>query len=171
MFNVNSFLNNPIKKITSLEELMYNPEKYFINIDDSNSIMKIYDRLDLEYLEGAIIIKYNNKVLMDFKLWDLIDQLWSYFLNIIEDYYDKGIAETYFPDQPNKIILKKSTNYSLIFTVDNSEWNLREHDFLESLLNGAEHFFTKINAYTKHQNEYYKDEINRINNLKKLIST
>jgi hypothetical protein len=164
-------LNNPNKKITSLEELMNNPDKYFINIDDSNSIMNIYDRLDLEYLEGAIIIKYNHKNLMDFKLYDLIDQLWSYLLNIIEDYYDEGIAETYFPDQPVKIILKKSTNNNLIFTVDNYEWNLKEYDFLDNLLNGAEQFFKKMNTYSKHYNEYYNDELNRINKLKKLIST
>ena len=37
----------------------------------------------------------------------MIDQLWSYILNIIEEYNINGESEVYFPDSPNKIKIKR----------------------------------------------------------------
>lgn len=170
VFHITSYLNNPNKKITDLNQLIYNPEQYFIDIDDSISIMKIYDELDYEYLHGAICIMYGDKCLMDYRLWDLIDQLWSYFINLIEDFYNTDFAETYFPDQPIKITISRSDKSNIIFTLNSSEWILNKHGFLSSILNGAQNFFIRMDAYAVSKNEYYINEINRIIRLKKILS-
>lgn len=167
MVYVKSFLNNPTREVTDLNEMLQSPEMYFIDIDDSKSIINIYNRLDLDYLNGAILYKYNNEVLMDFRLWDLIDQLWSYIINLIEDFIDNDIAETYFPDQPIKISISKVSNSTVLFSVNSKQWQLERDCFLKSLLDGAENFFIKMTTYSKHRNEYYEDELGRIRSLRK----
>ncbi|WP_269774509.1 hypothetical protein [Bacillus siamensis] len=53
-------------------------------------------QLDTNYLSGAIILKYSEQELLDATMWDLVDQLWAYFLNLIEETIETGESETFF---------------------------------------------------------------------------
>ena len=73
MFILKSYLKRPSAKITSLQDINQRAEDYFINIDDKDSILKIKDKIEPNYIEGVIYLEYYGVILMDFTYWDLID--------------------------------------------------------------------------------------------------
>lgn len=169
MFYITTFLKNPLQKITNLDEIKFNTEKYFVDINNSKRIVEFLSILDFDYLDGAILIRYNDEIIMDSTLWDLIDQLWSYILNLIQEFINTGEAETFFPDQPVKIKLKKITKSTVLFSVYNNSWQFDTNSFIKSLLDGAEVFFDKMAIYNINEENYYKDELLRIMLLKKVL--
>lgn len=56
-----------------------------------------------KYVNGALRIVINDKVFLDESVQDLIDQLWEYFLNLIEEIDEKGSGTFSFPDQSLRI--------------------------------------------------------------------
>ena len=75
---INSYILKPGHEVVPLKT--YDD---FINVKDSEKLLEIEDNLDDFYLDGAIEIKYKEQLLLDLDDWDLIDQLWSYILNLI----------------------------------------------------------------------------------------
>lgn len=132
-------------KIENLNKVIEKPNHFFFNIDNKLEMKKYGQDLDFDYINGAITIKYYDKFIMDYSLWDSVDQLWSYFLNLLEEVLDTGYGITYFPEQPVKIEMKILSNDLLVFSLD--EGNIiREllpmQDFMIALLQGAEEFYT-----------------------------
>ena len=171
MFEVKSYLKRPQSKITDLNDTVNFPEKYFIEVTDSIALKNVCDELDFFYLDGAISMKYYNENLMDFRLWDLIDQLWAYILNVITEFMEKGEGRTYFPDQPVELMLRKVSNHSLLFTIVGSKTIkvvLPTDDFLIALLDGAEQFFNCMND-TFSYNCDYSNELNEIKKMRSSI--
>lgn len=82
-------------------------------IKHRNCFIKIEPDTDIEfitdvcYLEGAIVIKYYTQEIMGLKQYDLINHLWSYFIDVIDELIE-GKRETsfWFPDQPLNVILR-----------------------------------------------------------------
>jgi len=54
---------------------------------------------DIDYIEGAIILKINSVTILSLETWDYIDQLWAYIINGLETIMLKENYFTYFPDQ------------------------------------------------------------------------
>jgi len=79
----------------------------FINIENYNLLDK--NKLDYDYLEGALVIKYNNNELLGLREWDLIDQLWYYFLDSIYKLETQALVQFSFPDQPYLVSIEKKT--------------------------------------------------------------
>lgn len=100
MFYIQSLILRPNKKINDLSILKNNIDDYFVPLSDIEGLKNIKSQLDSYYLSGAIILKYGEQDLLDVTMWDLVDQLWAYFLNLIEEVIETGESETYFPDQP-----------------------------------------------------------------------
>jgi len=173
MFTIKSYIKIPHKIIDDLKKVQQNPCVYFIDIDNEKEIIKIKPQFDLDYLEGAIHIAFNDQIIMDCRMWDLVDTLWAYFLILINDVIDKNKAEIYFPDQA--IQIKMQTNkktITLSLTMPNNEyreWALPKDLFLKALLNGAQYFFEKMIVLFKENQEDYLDELKRIQNLKKKL--
>src|SRR5947208_1561419 len=107
MFSVKSYIKHPTRNIYQLEDIQKNPSYFFIDINDATSLVSIKNLIDLNYIEGAIVIEYDGKFILDFIMWDLVDQLWTYLIRMIEDTLNTGCAETYFPDQPIKLEMRK----------------------------------------------------------------
>ena len=59
-----------------------------------------YTLPDSRYINGAMELNINGVAVIDRTMRDLIDQLWMYFLTMLEDLKTSGNAELYFPDQP-----------------------------------------------------------------------
>ncbi|OJE17825.1 hypothetical protein A9490_13690 [Bacillus thuringiensis] len=176
MFKVYSFVCNPEKGSISDSindgKLYIYPKKdieskdvdikdsnkiFFISIDDEKTMYKLKDKFDMQYLNGAIMMSYNDKVIMDLTQHDLIDQLWSYWINLLEELTVGGKVEVYFPDQPIKISLQDKVE-SLEVSIGEREFSFPKV-FLLSILDGASHFFIKMNKYFE---GYYSNEIKRI---------
>lgn len=150
MFKIKTFIKRPGMPIRNLNEVIENPNKYFVSIDNEIEIKKYNQDLDLDYINGAITIEYYNKFIMDFGLWDLVDQLWSYFIQLVEDVIQTGYGITYFPDQPVKIKMQVVSKDLLLFTLDEGKI-IREllpmQEFLNALLKSAENFFNSLMGY------------------------
>jgi hypothetical protein len=169
MFQVDSYLMKPQCKITDLSDVVRNPQNYFIEITDSSGLKEIYENLDFQYLNGAICLKYYGESMLDMRYWDLVDQLWAYVMNLIEEVLQKGEGSVYFPDQPVKIILRPTTKELLLFSIEGSEvtnYVLPKNDFLIALVQGAEQFFTCMTD-TFSSDCDYSYELDRIVRLKK----
>lgn len=150
--------------IMDLDEAIRNSEKYFIEI---GKIDQIIHGLDLNYIEGAILIKYYDQVLMDFQYWDLIDQLWAYFINLISEVILKGEAETYFPDQPTKMSLRSVSDSIVLFGLQDKRWTLPKNEFFNTLLNEANYFFETMHQHNMEGK--FEFEIQRIQKIKKQL--
>ncbi len=150
MFVIESYLKRPSVKIDSLVKLDCMPD---------------------DYLEGVLYLEYNGSVFMDFTHWDIIDQLWAYMLNLIEDYIKTEKAEVYFPDQPIKLKLSKVSKTLVLFSIVSNELiqlTLPKQEFFQSIVEAGEVFFTKLQEYFERALDY-SNELRKIEKLKSMI--
>lgn len=148
MFKVKSFIHIPGREITDINIISLNPDSYFIDVEETQKLIEISSAIDFNYLSGAIHLEYFDHPIMDFKLWDLVDQLWAYILNVIEDFFDNGKGITYFPDQPIELEISELSKELILFKLDNgniANSSFPKKDFVKSLLDGAESFYLNIN--------------------------
>src|SRR5699024_2394060 len=104
MFNIKTFIKRPHVKIDNLNKVIKNDIE----------IKRINHDLDFDYIDGTIIIEYYDHLIMDFSLWDLVDQLWCYFIQLLEEVLQTGYGMTYFPEQPIKMEMKFVSNDLLL---------------------------------------------------------
>lgn len=172
MFNIKTFIKRPGLQVGNKNRVIENPNKYFINIDNAIEIKKYNQDLDFDYIDGAITIEYYNNFLMDFSLWDLVDQLWSYLINLVEDVVQSGYGMTYFPDQPVKIEMKVISKDLLLFTLDEGKI-IREilpmQEFINALLKSAEIFFSHFMGYFERKIDF-SYELNKIKTLQEKLN-
>ncbi|MFC7743159.1 hypothetical protein ACFQXA_22635 [Nocardiopsis composta] len=62
---------------------------------------------DPDHIDGAIVLSVDGEVFFDESLWDLVDQLWAYILNMLEELGEKDSAKTFFPDQPVELVFRR----------------------------------------------------------------
>jgi hypothetical protein len=144
MFTIKSYIKYPKKKIYDLADVEARPLHYFIDIDNTAEILPLQNKLNRFYIEGAIYLTYNKKIIMNFTHYDLIDQLWEYLLNLIEEFLENKKAEMYFPDQPLPISMEHISDQYLLFSINFVPYKLPRHEFLLVLLLGAKNFFEKM---------------------------
>ncbi|MFS0919875.1 hypothetical protein [Brevibacillus sp. 179-C 1.1 NHS] len=147
LFYVNTLINKPDREISDLSLLKSNVDDYFVQITNTNEVLDLESLLDFDYLNGAITLKYYEQVLLDVTLWDLVDQLWAYFLNVIESLLNTGEGETYFPDQPVKLHLKSISEDLVLYKLEANvqiKAVLPKNEFIETMLEGAYVFFRNM---------------------------
>lgn len=175
MFTIKSYIKIPHKIINDLNKIKTNPEFYFIDIDNEKEIMKIKGQCDSDYLDGAIYIAFNNQIIMNYEMWDLVDTLWSYFLILIKNVIKKNTGEMYFPDQAIQIKMQANKDlimFSLIMPHNEiRQWSFPRNLFLKALLDAAECFFGKMVLVFEENQEDYADELEKIKKLKKNFET
>lgn len=173
LFQIKSYIRIPKVAITDLEEINNNPDKYFVDINNELDMSKIITQLDFDYFEGAIYFSYNQQIILDFRHWDLIDQLWAYFINLIDNYYNSnGNAETFFPDQPVKIEFKRISDKLILLSIQEQKvFNivLPEKDLFLAILDNGEQFFEKTAEYNPQEKARYKFAIEGIKELRKRV--
>ena len=77
----------------------------FVKIEPDTDIELV---TDVFYVEGAIVIKYYTQEIMGLEQWDLINHLWSYFIDAIDELIEgKWETSFLFPDQPLNIEKRK----------------------------------------------------------------
>lgn len=173
LFQIKSYIRIPKVAITDLEEINNNPDKYFVDINNELDMRKIINQLDFDYFEGVIYFSYNQQIILDFRHWDLIDQLWAYFINLIDNYYiSNGNAEIFFPDQPVKIEFKRISDKLILLSIYGQKvFNivLPEKDLFLAILDNGEQFFEKTAEYNPHEKARYKFAIEGIKKLRKRV--
>ncbi|MCU5331996.1 hypothetical protein [Bacillus wiedmannii] len=138
MISVKSYIKND-KIITSLDNIESNFLEYFIHFDDAKCLELV---IDLDDMEGAIVINYCGNTILGFKEWDMIDQLWSYFINVIEELLEnKNDVSFYFPDQPLEIKMQVISQEQILLSIAEEKTCFNKDELLLTLLKGAENFF------------------------------
>ncbi|WP_054941450.1 hypothetical protein [Paenibacillus ihuae] len=164
---INTYIKIP--KIKLPDNFEQKPENYFIHIDDKERMQKYITQIDDNYLEGAIVMNYNNRPIMTFRLWDLVGNLWAYLLNAVEEFLVNGKSECYLPDQPIKIEIIENKYDYIIFIIGDGKYGsfiIPKIEFLQSIFNEAEHFFMRFDEYfTPNQYDFH------VNQLVKLRAT
>lgn len=136
MFEIKSY----IKNISPKSGYIYP----FIEVSEISEIKKIMKLIDMDYIEGAITIKYYSEYILDFSYWDYVDQLWSYFLDLIENFIMYKTSTINFPDQPIKISLKKNSSRNciikIISKIGTKSYVVPTLEFINAMLSSCEEF-------------------------------
>lgn len=128
--------------IQSIENIQNDFNKYFVKFKDIKDLKFIRD---YDYIEGALIINYNGRNILGFKHWDLIDQLWSYIIDAIQQVTEfKTETYFYFPDQPIKFNLELISKDNILLSIDNEKQLFNKSELIVSLLNEAKRFWEII---------------------------
>ncbi len=125
---------------------------------------------DTDYVEGALELEVNGVPILSLADWDYIDQLWSYLINVMEEYSESGIASTRLPDQPTKLtLLKRGDNYLLV-RVDSGEKSrssaVEEGEFFGALCESGDLFFRSMARMVPEAEDYYVSERERLRRLR-----
>jgi hypothetical protein len=140
----------------------------FVNIKDYNLLD--VNNLDYDYLEGAIVLIHNNQELLGFKNWDLIEQLWSYFVAAIEELKKKEKIEFQFPDCPFLISIEKKNNTFLNVLFHDRKIAIDSSEFVSDMLNSALLFYENLKRLFIDYEYEIGEQIENIRNIKNIWS-
>ncbi len=171
MFIIKSYIHYPNRPIYDLKKVEENPLYYFIDINNAKEILRIKNDLDLDYIEGVLHLSYNNKTIIPFTYYDLIDQLWAYFLNMIEEFLQKNFSEISFPDQPLPMSMSNISDDYILFSINFVQWKLPKYEFFNALLMGAKDFFEKMILLIEEEKKYSIYQLNKIKKLELKITS
>ncbi len=171
MFIIKSYIQHPKRLIYDFEKVKKDPFYYFIDIDNAEKILQIKKDLDLDYIYGVLFFVYNNQVIIDYTYYDLIDQLWAYFLNMMKECLENKKSEMSFPDQPLPMSMHDMPDGYILFSINFIQWKLPKYEFFDALLFGAKYFFEKMILLIEEEKEYYVFQLNKIKVLEKQINT
>lgn len=139
---------------------------WFTEVTDAEGLRKISKYIDRNYIDGVILLEYNDEKIFTYQDWDSIEQLWMFITLAIQKVLDEGEGWLYLPDQPAKIIFKECGNDLIeMYT----EWNdktyrLPEKELLTTLLKGSIQFFEAIDEPLE-LHGYFEDELNESKEL------
>ncbi|WP_242217389.1 hypothetical protein [Bacillus cereus group sp. BfR-BA-01380] len=163
MISVKSYIKND-KIITSLDNIESDFLEYFMHFNDVKCLELV---TDFDYMEGAIIINYYENPILGFKQWDMIDQLWSYFINAIEELLENqnGVS-FYFPDQPLEVKMQFISQEQILLSIAGEKTCFNKNELLFALLKGAENFFDILKECPdEYLVEHSNNELKRIEKL------
>lgn len=168
MFTIKSYIKYPKKNIYDLNDVLARPFDYFIDMDNTLKILPLQNKLNRFYMEGVICLTYNNKKIMNFTHYDLIDTLWVYLLNMIEEFLENKKSEMSFPDQPLEVSMKYISDQYMLFSIHLTQYKLPRYEFLKALTIGAQDFFEKMITIL---GEPYQLELKKAKKLEQRINT
>ncbi len=93
--------------------------------------------------EGLVRLRYQETELIEASLVDDVYALWSYLLNLVEEFLEAGRAESSFPDKTTPIVMETRKG-RVFFSVDTTRVMIEPAAFISSLVNEAERFFDWI---------------------------
>lgn len=140
MLHIESYIIQ--NKVFVIDDIDNIDECLFVNITDLQSFDK--SKLDYDYINGAIIILYNDKIILGFREWDLVDQLWYYFVDALIKLKTENNAEFTFPDQSLPVKMEKKGSDYLIINVNNKIVRIKFLDFVKHMYVSAELFFNNL---------------------------
>jgi hypothetical protein len=126
-------------KISDIDNI---DESLFVNIREYKSLNA--KCLDFDYLEGAIIITHNGQKLLGLREWDLVEQLWGYFVDAIGTLRTEDDANFAFPDQPFEVSLTRRNNKSLSVGLNGKSFTAIASEFFMQMLDSSIEFYNNL---------------------------
>ena len=126
----------------------------FISISDSSLLDP--EKLDRDYMDGVLYMKFNGETVMDFTFWDDIVDLWHYFINSFEELITQDESRFSFPSQPLPVSINIIKDRVQLH-IDNKSINMKAKQFLEVMIQEGIKFFTALmTIFPKQEAEYYQ---------------
>ena len=129
-----------------------------------------YTLLNTRYINGAIELNVDGIYIFDKSMWDLVDQLWVYILNILEDLHSNGSGESYFPDQPLKFSFARIPGNRIKIESFPGQDHYTAVIDTETLLSAVKHagllFFRSIERLLPELADTYKVYVSRLQTLR-----
>jgi len=155
--HVESFLLKKGTEIHDLSKSFANWDKHFLRVNDmTDDEIVEYLKPDSFYIEGSLCIWSYGREILSFAEWDLIDQLWSYFIDTLHDVVvcgnDKG--EFFFPDQPLPVKIEKHKRDLKITINKDKVLQLPQKMFCTVFLNEGINFLNRILKVEPANKEY-----------------
>lgn len=155
-----SFLKKKGIESLSLQEVINTPNDYFIKLDEmtEKDLLSILNQ-DSFYIEGGICLNYQNKNILGYQEWDLLDQLWSYFLAAFVEIIilKKNESQFHFPDQPLEVMIK-DLGYMICIKIGTKEWvKLPKIELCSSFILEAKKCFMRIGKSLNSMDTYQQD--------------
>lgn len=127
------------------------------------------------YIEGAIEISYLEKKILTSEEWDYVDQLWSYFVFGLVDVSEGKEFDTYFPDQPLKVVFKPTNGCQYVFIEVGNPVNtsayVQYEEFIDVMTKEARLFFKKIIELLPERKTSYIKSLNRLDSIQIIKKT
>lgn len=111
---------------------------------------------DYQYMDGMIEIRYYGEEILGAAQWDLVNQLWWYFIDAFAGLKERDSVEFYFPDQPLKVRMTDKSGQFLIMEVGSKRYCLPKIPFIRAMLEEARHFFAILD---------YRERLEKIDEL------
>ncbi|MFE4133212.1 hypothetical protein [Peribacillus sp. YIM B13482] len=171
---INSFILT--KKVTDIADLIKYPDDYTINLSlTPQPFVKIIKDNPSDYIQegilvidGGVILSFNNQTIVGHNYWDDLTTLWSYLLNVIDDYSTYGEGSCFYPDQPIEIHLKDVDSNLVVLSVDNKEIKINKNSFFAKIISEAKYFFEILTNDLMLPK--YKHELKQIEDICKLLN-
>jgi hypothetical protein len=122
-------------------------------------------RIDPDYIEGAILWSYDGRAILSEEHWDLVDQLWTYFIDGVEAVVKSETFERYFPDQGLEIRFRRIRPASVLVTIGDVSVAMPIEQFFTDLLSGARDFFVAIRNVAPQLGAHWEAMLARIDRM------
>lgn len=134
----------------------------FVNIEDVGQLDP--KKLDPDYITGAIIMKYNDQILLDYRDWDDLNYFWPYFIDSLDELMENNNSNFSFPSQALPVNMEMVKD-RLIFQVGQHRLNMQASDFYEIVLAEADKFYKALlELFPRYESEY-NSELQKIDQL------
>lgn len=98
---------------------------------------------DTQSINGMIEVLYYGEEVIGAKEWDLVDQLWLYFVDaFIQLKRQKSVF--FFPDQPLEVKMTNLNGVMLMFEIGSRKYCFPLKPFIQSMIEEAEQFFSLL---------------------------
>lgn len=108
---------------------------------------------DTDYVDGAISCTIDGKQLFTLREWDLVDQLWCYIIEGLENAVVRGSWEACFPDQPLKLRFESTSGSRMSISVGDKIITGDLQLIAQAMGKAAIEFFEKMRALNPAHNE------------------
>jgi hypothetical protein len=124
---------------------------------------------DPRHVDGAIELTINGVAIFDKTMWDLVDQLWMYIVNMLEDMKQDDRADRMFPDQSLRFSFERVGDGLLKVTSFSSDVPrtavVEESRFIDALKKAGIPFFetmVRLNPVVRNVEQRYADTLRNL---------
>lgn len=121
--------------------------------------------LDPDFLDGVLLMTYQDKILMDYSYWDDITDLWHYFINSFEELQTASKSHFTFPSQPLPVSIELNAD-RIRMSIDTKTINIDAKSFFEIMIQEAIDFFSGLKILFPRLDLEYSLALNRIEKIK-----
>ncbi|MFC4222511.1 hypothetical protein [Lysinibacter cavernae] len=157
------------KPIAGLDDFVDYPDDVLVDVveqpEQAAKVWKARRESQPGWSEGALLIGYGGRPLIDLTMWDSVWPLWSYLVTMIEEYLDssgdelgEGRGEFSFPMQPLDAALYDS-DQTTWFLVGDNHVDVHRDSFIDQVLTHAHEFFEWVAEWTEDDAAYELEQV------------